>query len=373
MVVLGSVVTESSPAEDVLRELHSKFAKYNKDLRPNIGGEPELVYVSLDVLSIQEVSSKNMDFTLEINFTQSWNDTRLTFEGNDKVSEIVLGVEKIEEIWKPDTYFTNRKTAQHPYHGPDSDADAFLKIEQDGTILVTKRISMTADCHMYFADYPLDNQNCNLMLSSYSHTFTDIRYQWTDHLSVADHLVVPGYSVVGYDQGESPTMQYSGLVVTIKLARESGNSVRHFFVPAAFMVALSMLSFLLDPGKTMARLVITLAPLLTILFLSSQASQPLPPLSYWTAVDIYMCCCSVSVTVVLLVTIASSSWCRDKGYRGVRSQQDKEPEEGGEDSKDNAVPGPLVWRRVDSVGLVILPLVFLVFNIIFWSVCGGAR
>ena len=33
MVVLGSVVTESSPAEDVLRELHSKFAKYNKDLR----------------------------------------------------------------------------------------------------------------------------------------------------------------------------------------------------------------------------------------------------------------------------------------------------------------------------------------------------
>ena len=33
IVLLDSVVTESTPAEDVLRELHSKFAKYNKDLR----------------------------------------------------------------------------------------------------------------------------------------------------------------------------------------------------------------------------------------------------------------------------------------------------------------------------------------------------
>ena len=32
-ILLNSVATESTPAEDVLRELHSKFAKYNKDLR----------------------------------------------------------------------------------------------------------------------------------------------------------------------------------------------------------------------------------------------------------------------------------------------------------------------------------------------------
>ena len=31
--LLGSAATESSPSEAVLRELHSKFAKYNKDLR----------------------------------------------------------------------------------------------------------------------------------------------------------------------------------------------------------------------------------------------------------------------------------------------------------------------------------------------------
>jgi len=369
IVLLDSVVTESTPAEDVLRELHSKFAKYNKDLRPNIGGDPEIVNVSLNVLSIQEVSAKNMDFTLEINFTQSWEDSRLTFEGNKEVSEIVLGVDKIGEIWRPDTYFVNRKTAQHQYQGPDTDSQAFLKIEQDGTILVTRRISLTADCNMYLAEYPLDHQQCSLVLSSFSHTFSDIVYQWGSGDGIwGEVLSVPGYTVLGQDHGVSPTQHYSGLVVTIQLARQPGHSIRYHFIPAAFMVALSWLSFLLDPSKTLARLVITLTPLLTILFLSTQAAQTLPPLSYWTAVDIYLCCCSVCVTAAVLVTIASSSWCRARGYRGVTTQQ----EDGGEDPADKTGAGAApAWRRVDCGCLIILPILFILFNIVFWSVCGG--
>ena len=33
LVLLESVAGESKTSEDVLRELHSKFAKYNKDIR----------------------------------------------------------------------------------------------------------------------------------------------------------------------------------------------------------------------------------------------------------------------------------------------------------------------------------------------------
>jgi len=372
-ILLNSVATESTPAEDVLRELHSKFAKYNKDLRPNIGGDPEIVNVSLNVLSIQEVSAKNMDFTLEINLTQSWDDSRLTFEGNKDVSEIVLGVEKTGEIWRPDTYIINRKTAQHQYQGPQTDSDAFLKIEQDGTILVTKRISLTADCHMNFVEYPLDRQQCSLVLSSFSHTFSDIRYQWgSTEDGWSEMLSVPGYTVLDHQYGVSPTQHYSGLVVTIQLARKSGHSIRYHFIPAAFMVALSWLSFLLDPGKTLARLAITLAPLLTILFISTQAAQALPPISYWTSVDIYLCCCSVAVTAAILVTIASSSWCRSRGYKVVQTQQDKEVEDGGEDSTEKTLAeAAQVWRRVDCVSLVILPVLFILFNIVFWSISGG--
>jgi len=374
--LLGCAATESSPSEAVLRELHSKFAKYNKDLRPSIGGDPELVNVSLDVLSIQAVSAKNMEFTLEINFTQSWNDSRLSFEGSEDVSEIVLGVEKIDDIWKPDTYFVNKKAGQ--YQGPDNDADAFLKICQDGRILVTRRITVTADCHMYFGSYPMDSQSCSLILSSYSHTYSDIRYQWEEGNIMKRLLAtvwVPEYTVYGYRQEEYLTPDYSGLSVDIQLVRQPGSIVRQHFLPAAFMVSLTCLSFLLPRAHILARLVIPLTSIITILYISTQAAQTLPPLPYWTALDVYLCFCCTTSTLALIFTALISTWERRRVYQVVKDMEGEGAGQDGEDvgekgvrkDKDRRITG----GKVDCGCLVTLPTIFLLFNIVFWSLCGG--
>ena len=362
-------------------------------LRPSIGGEPELVNVSLDVLSIQDVSAKNMEFTLEINFTQSWSDSRLSFEGSEDVSEIVLGVEKINDIWKPDTYFVKRKATQ--YQGPDKEADAFLKICEDGRILVTRRITITADCPMYFGSYPMDSQSCSLILSSYSHTYSDIRYQWEEGNTFRRFLAtvwVPGYTVSGHRQEEHPTPDYSGLSVSIQLVRQAGSSVRQHFIPAAFMLALTFLSFLLPPAHTLARLVIPLTSILTILFISSQAAQALPSLPYWTALDVYLCFCCTTTTLALLLTVLTSTWERRRGYQGVEDTEGEDAVEDGEDAggkkarkcKDRRLTGKsipaarvlliqvLLGGKADCGCLLILATLTVLFNIVFWSLCGGA-
>merc|ERR1711892_151412 len=373
-LMLDIVASESKTSEDVLRELHSKFAKYNKDLRPDIGGDPVKVIVSIDVLSITEVSAKKMEFTLDINLTESWNDSRLTFEGNEAVREIVLGVEKMEEIWRPDTFFQNKKSS--PYRGPDSDSDSYMKIDQNGTILVTKRLTLTADCPMYFWEYPMDSQQCTLDLSSFSHTFSDISYEWKDgnqFLPFSPPVSLPNYSVLGLRQLDAPTPSYSGLMVRMQFVRAYGHNIKYHFIPAAFMVSLSWLSLLLDPEKTLARLSLCLAPLLTLLFLSLQAGQDLPPLSYWTAVDIYLCCCCTAVTAAILVTIVSSSWGRMRGYQGLETGgagEDGEEKNAGDRSEPT---GSQLWRKVDCGFIIILPVLFLVFNIAFWGYYGGAR
>ena len=80
------------------------------------------VGVSVYVLAINDVSDKNMDFTLDMYFRQFWHDPRLTFEkGATKNNIIVFGSEKIEEIWKPDTFFSNEKPSI--YKGPDTDTN----------------------------------------------------------------------------------------------------------------------------------------------------------------------------------------------------------------------------------------------------------
>ena len=59
---------------------------YDRRVRPEYGGDPVSVGVTLYVLSVSEISEKFMDFTFDMYFRQFWIDKRLKFE--IKVSEI---------------------------------------------------------------------------------------------------------------------------------------------------------------------------------------------------------------------------------------------------------------------------------------------
>ena len=48
-------------------------------MRPEYGGEPVSVGVTLYVLSVSEISEKFMDFTFDMYFRQFWKDSRLKF------------------------------------------------------------------------------------------------------------------------------------------------------------------------------------------------------------------------------------------------------------------------------------------------------
>ena len=300
------------------------------NFRPNIGGDPVTVGVSLDLLAIHEVSAKNMDFTVDINLKQSWNDSRLAFAGNEAVTEIVFGVEKMKEIWMPDTFFRNQKSSL--YKGPASDSDSFMSISLDGMILVSRRITLTAGCPMDLSAYPMDTQECSLDLGSYSHTVSDIRYMWRDgnksrHLS--HQISIPNYYVLGFRQMEAPTPNYSGLIVFIKLARTSLHSIKYLFIPAALLVALSWLTFLLSPEQLLARLSLCLTPLLALLYLVMQDSQDIPPLPYCTAVDIYLYSCCTAVTAAMVITTLTSCSGRRGGYGKVEVGEDGQELETG--------------------------------------------
>ena len=52
---------------------------YDRRVRPEYGGEPVSVGVTLYVLSVSEISEKFMDFTFDMYFRQFWKDSRLTF------------------------------------------------------------------------------------------------------------------------------------------------------------------------------------------------------------------------------------------------------------------------------------------------------
>ena len=84
---------------------------YDKRVRPNYGGIPVTVGVTLYILSIGDLSEKFMDFTFDMYFRQFWHDPRLAFERAPGLDKLVVGAEYIKRIWVPDTFFVNEKVA----------------------------------------------------------------------------------------------------------------------------------------------------------------------------------------------------------------------------------------------------------------------
>lgn len=82
---------------------------YDKRVRPNYGGPPVEVNVTMRILSISSVSEVLMDFTADFYFRQTWHDPRLAFTKLNDIKTLYVGAEVSKKIWLPDTFFGNEK------------------------------------------------------------------------------------------------------------------------------------------------------------------------------------------------------------------------------------------------------------------------
>ena len=111
-VPVASALEEAdSAAINVSLLLNQFMIGYDKRVRPNYGGIPVTVGVTLYILSIGDLSEKFMDFTFDMYFRQFWHDPRLAFDRKPGLDKLVVGAEYIKLIWVPDTFFVNEKVA----------------------------------------------------------------------------------------------------------------------------------------------------------------------------------------------------------------------------------------------------------------------
>uniref|UniRef100_A0A915IDL9 Neurotransmitter-gated ion-channel ligand-binding domain-containing protein n=1 Tax=Romanomermis culicivorax TaxID=13658 RepID=A0A915IDL9_ROMCU len=117
----------------ILNDLVHK-EKYDKRLRPNYGGPPVEVGITIFVSSISAVSEVEMDFTLDIYLRQMWTDNRLAFTGVSR-THITIDVEYMKSIWVPDTFFPNEKKS---FFHTTTTHNSFLRISNTGKITTSQ-------------------------------------------------------------------------------------------------------------------------------------------------------------------------------------------------------------------------------------------
>ncbi|XP_045110005.1 glutamate-gated chloride channel-like isoform X2 [Portunus trituberculatus] len=390
--------------KDILDELFKK-SHYDKRIRPSgvngTANNPTIVRINMMFRSIQTIDDVKMEYSVQLTFREEWNDDRLKFddlEGRIKY----LTLTEPSKVWMPDLFFKNEKLGHfHDIILPN----VYLRIFPNGGVLYSIRISLTLSCPMNLQLYPLDTQTCELLLASYGWTTEDLVFLWRegDPVQITQNLHLPRFTLekfmTEYCNSNTNTGAYSCLKVDLLFKREFSYYLLTIYIPCCMLVIVSWVSFWLDQNAVPARVSLGVTTLLTMATQTSGINQSLPPVSYTKAIDVWTGVCLTFVFGALLefalVNYASRSDIHREQQKKQRRQWEFEHQAAMEGDGEGDGPATFAmarqceihmrtqpprrccasWlskfpsrsKRIDVISRITFPLVFALFNVVYWS------
>lgn len=208
-----------------------------------------------------------------------------------------------ERLWKPDLFFRNEKEGHfHKIIMPN----VLLRINGDGSVLYSIRISLVLACPMDLKYYPLDKQNCTIEMASYGYLDDDLKFIWkeTNPVQINRPLTLPRFTLescgTAFCTSRTATGAYSCLRVDLIFKREFSYYLIQIYIPCCMLVIVSWVSFWLDPNAIPARVSLGVTTLLTMATQISGINASLPPVSYTKAIDVWTGVCLTFVFGALL-------------------------------------------------------------------------
>lgn len=409
-----------------VRDQYSKFVfdlfdsgAYDNRTRPGFkDGIPDHVKIRLYVESLGPASASEMSLFQDLYLTQMWRDSRL--DGVKKANltsnvTIPMYPDIVYSLWTPDTYFRNGIFTEI-IRTHDNRIGLIVKINTEGEIMVTKRLRVKASCPMHLQYFPFDRQLCELEIGSFSFDNDDIIFKWAqDPIAFKEGLSIPQFNFLTYNpvvrQFKIPTMpnEQTILVVQYLLHRKVGLYMGQIFIPSMLIVIVSWITFYINPGAVPARASVGITCVLTMMTLTTSCIGSLPTNLMYTPVDLYLGGCLLFVFGALF-EFAFVNFCETTNKRRqeqeelekVQLMEAQNNQQGPEEVQPNggdletgfiaqngkvpiyerngfknsmvtvkkrsdcwfAVADPFL---IDYCSRVIYPLMFLVFNVLYWS------
>lgn len=339
---------------------------YEKDMATEVD-------VQLEVKSIDSINAISMDYSLNVFLRQTWRDPRLNFSHLSNISVLELDQRRIGDVWVPDTYFQNEKSASfHTVTVPNK----LLHIHNDGFVLYSIRLSLTLSCMMDLRFFPMDDQNCSILMESYGYSIENVALRWKTNEPVIfvlddnDEQTLPQFyfykplETKGCFSDKSFNTKFSCLEAKLFFRRSLGFYMSQVFIPSMMIVILSWISFWIHVDAVPARVSLGVICVLTMTTQSSGIRSSLPVVSYIKAIDIWMAVGLLFVFAALL----------EYAYINVQTRKHrKQAKDNERDEKSLQIVEPQTKtdfmdraRRVDRLSRVVFPLCYAVFNLVFW-------
>lgn len=384
-------------------------------VRPGVYGPATVVKIDLFVQSFGPLNEMQMEFSIDIDFRQTWLDPRLIFNTSDPEIPVYIPHHNIEKFWIPDTYFPNEKSGTtHSITLPNKS----VRIYSNGTVRYFSRMPMSCSCTMYLANFPLDHQTCRLKISTYSYDEKEVKLEWADDDPIeihADELNLPQFDLAKVHTAQCnesyKTGNYSCVSAVFRLRRKVGFFVLQTYIPSMLIVMLSWVGFWINKNSEPARVALGVTTVLTMTTQLSSSVSNTMRVSYPKALDVWYSACMVFVFGALLEYAFVNVFTRSEkkidaaaGAGGGPPQQQKkcsdlesqksdgkEPDAGavGQDEneeneeeesmlcctlKDCINADRLVRRwnltskKIDRTSRRVFPVAFFLFNVAYWLI-----
>ncbi|XP_078326165.1 glycine receptor subunit alpha-1-like isoform X1 [Crassostrea virginica] len=348
------------------------------------------VSVQLYILSLDS-SDESTDFTMNFFLRQRWRDERLA-HNESGLPVLELHHLAINEVWLPDIYFVNEKTAHFHYV---SVPNKMFNVFPDGRVSYSVRVTGTFTCEMDLRKFPLDKQTCFVKIESYGHSTRSLKIRWkSPAVILSKNIKMTLFSIKDTvpficDQ-QYMEYNYSCIGINFHLTRMNGFYFIHMYVPSILIVMLSWISFWLDIEATAARVSLGI---LTVLAMTTQNKNTgVQQVSYVTAMNVWT---AASLAFVFLGVI-EFAYINVKTRKHVRNSINKSPSTISMNSSNTHMNGSVYsfpksepkspqrsqskytltsiidvdnrsGRRVDRYARIAFPVCYLLFNICYWS------
>lgn len=371
LCVLQSECSKTIP--ELKREILDQILPKNENdvmIAPgNLTSDYTVVESTLYVLNIDDINENKGEISLRLYFRQYWKDYRLKYVQNSLFEYILINNE--DAIWTPDTFFVNEKK------GRSFEAlrpNVLIRIFPDGSVIYSKKLSVTLECPMDFDKYPFDRQVCNLRLESYGNTIDNLKLKWkteSNPVGVYSENPVPVFQLQKFVSSYGMVQlqkNYSFLAVDFYFMRGLSYCIYNIYLPSIAMVFISWLPFWINKKLITSRLLISMGALLSFIMILCRFSERQPQSQYSSAMFSFTATCASFLILSLVLSVLLHIFDKDGEDPIKIVESGKLNENGGKKLKLNILMKKLPCKEswLEFGARFIVPFVFGLFCVIYF-------
>ena len=173
--------SQAQQIEQIL--INALFKNYTRTIRPDVTVD---VAISVQLKQIISLDEKNQMLTTTSFISQTWYDTRLSWDRyNYNDTEVIMV--SLKNIWLPDTMIINTASGDG-YLKLNADF-GYCSVFYDGFVnYISPAIALQTRCSLDMSSYPFDFQSCSIRLASWAMGDNKIKYSVNDSvLDISDY------------------------------------------------------------------------------------------------------------------------------------------------------------------------------------------